>query len=258
MTEQRFTFDRVAALYDAARPSYPEALFDDVIAAAALGARERILEVGSGTGKATEAFAARGFPILALEPGAQMIAVARTALARYPNVRFVETTFEAWTPESESFGLVAAAQSWHWVDRIVGFAKAAQALRREGVLAVFGNVPVGLPEGLRSDIEKIYARHAPGFVNTVPEAAYLPNGYFAYMFDESRLFGAVTHKAYSWRWKHTAESYTAFLGTKSDHRLMDQALREAILSDVARAIEAHGGAVEMDWEAHLYWARKKN
>ena len=28
--ERRFTFDGVASLYDAARPGYPEALFDDV------------------------------------------------------------------------------------------------------------------------------------------------------------------------------------------------------------------------------------
>jgi SAM-dependent methyltransferase len=258
MTEQRFTFDRVAALYDASRPSYPEALFGDVIGAARLAPGERILEVGSGTGKATEAFARRGFPVLALEPGGQMIAVAQRALAQYANVRFVETTFEAWPQEGAAFGLVAAAQSWHWVDQTVSFAKASRALRRDGVLAVFGNVPVGLPEGLQSDIRAIYARHAPGFVNTVPETAYLPNGYFAHMFDASGLFGSVTHKAYPWRWKHTAESYTAFLGTKSDHRLMAEALRNAILSDVARAIEAHGGTFEMDWEAHLYWARKKN
>jgi len=34
--EQRFTFDKVADLYDAARPNYPSALFDDLVAVANL------------------------------------------------------------------------------------------------------------------------------------------------------------------------------------------------------------------------------
>src|ERR1700691_2147884 len=113
MEEQRFTFNAVASLYDASRPSYPEQLFDDVIAAAGLTRGERILEGGSGTGKATERFARRGFPILAIEPGAQMIAAAKKALAQFDNVSFVETTFEGWEPDGATFGIVAAAQSWH-------------------------------------------------------------------------------------------------------------------------------------------------
>ncbi|HXR10695.1 MAG TPA: hypothetical protein VN770_00235 [Gaiellaceae bacterium] len=43
MDSLRSTFDRVAELYDRARPSYPAALIDDV---AALG--PRILEIGPG------------------------------------------------------------------------------------------------------------------------------------------------------------------------------------------------------------------
>ncbi|HTW33607.1 MAG TPA: class I SAM-dependent methyltransferase [Rhizomicrobium sp.] len=255
--EQRFTFNQVAQLYDAARPSYPEALFDDCIAAAALRPGEAILEVGSGTGKATEAFARRGFPITALEPGAQMIATAQNALARFHSIRFVETTFEAWKAEPDVFGLVAAAQSWHWVDPAVSFAKAARVLRPDGVLAVFGNVAVGMPPALGDEIHRIYEQHLPGYSKMDPESAYQPGGPFAQMFDASGYFEAVVHKVYPWRWSHTAESYVAFLGTMSDHRLMEAATRGAILAGVADAIAAHGGSFEMDWEAHLYWARKR-
>ena len=34
--EQRFTFDQVATLYNAARPDYPEALIEDVVSYADL------------------------------------------------------------------------------------------------------------------------------------------------------------------------------------------------------------------------------
>lgn len=55
MTVERLrarVFGEVAGEYDRIRPGYPDQLFDDVIAYAALGSRQA-LEVGAGTGKAT-------------------------------------------------------------------------------------------------------------------------------------------------------------------------------------------------------------
>ena len=49
--ERRFTFNQIAQLYSAARPSYPDALFDDCIREAGLESGDRMLEVGAGTGK---------------------------------------------------------------------------------------------------------------------------------------------------------------------------------------------------------------
>jgi SAM-dependent methyltransferase len=255
--EQRFTFNAVADLYDAARPSYPDQLFDDVVEEARLARGARILEVGSGTGKATEGFARRGFAILAIEPGAQMIAAARKALGQFGNVSFVETTFEKWEPDGGPFGVVAAAQSWHWIDPTVSFAKAAKVLGPNGVLAVFGNVTMDLPEPFESAFAEIYQRHIPGYVSHKPDRGLLPGGFVVPMFDASGVFGPVTHKAYPWRWKQTAKSYADYLSTLSHHRLMEAGAREAILADVAKAIDARGGSLDMHLEAHLYMAHPK-
>ena len=92
--EQRFTFDGVAALYDAARPDYPEALFNEIAAAAGLGEDNAVLEIGCGTGQATRRLAARGFQIVALDPGPELIRIARDRLAKYSNIEFVNATFE--------------------------------------------------------------------------------------------------------------------------------------------------------------------
>jgi trans-aconitate methyltransferase len=109
---------------------------------------DRILEVGCGTGQATKSFAKRGFPILATDSGSEMLRGARESLANFSNVEFLETTFEAWPTERAAFRLIIAAQSWHWVSPEVRFWKAAEALSRDGSLAVFGHVPVGLPAPL--------------------------------------------------------------------------------------------------------------
>ncbi len=54
------SFDEVAELYDAVRPAYPEQLFDDLLAIAATPDRGRVIDVGAGTGQATEQLARRG------------------------------------------------------------------------------------------------------------------------------------------------------------------------------------------------------
>ena len=82
--EQRFTFDSVAGLYNDARPLYPAALFADIMAFARLKAADRILEIGCGTGQATEGFARCDLSVLAVDPGAELIAVARERLAGFP------------------------------------------------------------------------------------------------------------------------------------------------------------------------------
>ena len=113
--EERFAFDQIANVYKVARPDYPEALIEDVVSYADLKQGDPILEVGCGTGQATKSFAKRGFPIVAMDPGPEMLRVARDDLAGFSNVELLETTFEAWPANRGAFRLIVAAQSWHWV-----------------------------------------------------------------------------------------------------------------------------------------------
>src|SRR3712207_1488740 len=90
MTEERnrlrATFDQVAPLYDETRPTYPEALFDDVVSLSGVPPVGRILEVGCGPGRATVPLARRGFHILCIELGENLAAAARRKVAAYPHV----------------------------------------------------------------------------------------------------------------------------------------------------------------------------
>lgn len=254
--EQRFTFDQVARAYGAARPGYPDALVDDVIAFAGLAPNDAILEVGCGSGQATKSFAARGFRILAIDPGKGLIDAAQESLATFPGVAFVVSTFEAWPATPATFRLLIAAQSWHWVAADVQYAKAAEVLTPDGSLAVFGHVPVGLSPQLLEDFKRIHLHHA-GVWGPPPEAWYLPAGPFKSAFEQSGLFGPVTHKAYPWVWHHTTASYDSFLQTRSDLRTFAPAARQAVLDDIAKAVDAYGGAFDMNYETHLYVARRR-
>ena len=254
--EQRFTFDDVAALYDATRPDYPRALFDDIAAFAGLKPGDKIFELGCGSGQATKDFVARGYRIVALDPGSGLIEIARHKFAAASNVEFVASTFEAWPAEQAAYKLVASAQSWYWIASDVRFAKAAEALVPGGLLAVFGSVPVGVNSPICEELHQIYAHHVPEYSGVPPEAWYMPAGPVAAQFEQSGLFKPVSHRSYAWSKTHSTSSFVQLLETRSYiHVRADK--RDALFDAVAKAIDAHGGQCELYYETHLHMAATK-
>jgi SAM-dependent methyltransferase len=132
----RETFDEDAERYDRARPGYPAELFDDLAALTGLGAGDRVLEIGPGTGQATVSLAPRGYRIVAVELGAHLADVARRNVAAFPDVEVVNAPFESWPLPAAPFRAVFAATAFHWIDPDVRLTKAAQALAPDGALAV--------------------------------------------------------------------------------------------------------------------------
>jgi SAM-dependent methyltransferase len=243
--EQRLVFGEVAEAYHDERPGYPAPLFDDVVA---LAEGRAALEVGAGTGKATADFAARGMDVLALEPSAEMAAVARGAVPE--DVRFVLSGFEDFSTD-ERFDLVYAAQSWHWVDEERGFAKAGELLRPGGLLALFWNLPVLDGSDLERERDEVYRRLQPALY----ERGHARELDYAERIRASGRFGEVSVREYPWTERRSAESWVRLLGTFSDHRLLPDDDRDALLGEVARVIERHGGFIEVRHVARLFLAR---
>jgi SAM-dependent methyltransferase len=131
----RSVFDQDAERYDRARPGYPSALFDDLADLTAVGPGSRVLEIGPGTGQATLPLAERGCQVVAVELGADLAAIARRNLARFPKVEVVTAAFEDWPLPPAPFDLVLAATAFHWIDPSVRVGKVADALRPGGSLA---------------------------------------------------------------------------------------------------------------------------
>jgi SAM-dependent methyltransferase len=216
----RETFEQVPELYDRARPSYPDELFDDLTALAGLRAGDRILELGPGTGKATVALAERGFRVVGVELGEGLAALARRNLAAFPEVEIVTVPFERWETH-ERFDLVAAFTAFHWIDPEVRYEKAAQLLREAGTLAIVDTTHV-LPEGgdpFWIEVQTDYDAVVPSPDNRPPprpeEARVLSDEIAA-----SGLFRVVDVRRYLWDAPYTADEYIAVLDTYSGHRSM--------------------------------------
>ncbi|MFZ0042014.1 MAG: class I SAM-dependent methyltransferase [Solirubrobacteraceae bacterium] len=248
-TPRRLVFGDVAELYDRNRPSYPQALVDDLIALAGLGVGRRALEVGAGTGKATRLLAARGVSVVAIEPSAEMAAVARRNLAGFPSVEIIETDFERWDPGPERFALLYSAQAWHWIDPEVRFVRARAALKTGGIFAAFWNRPAWGPTPLRDELAEVYRRVAPDMPTDGPmhpaNHASSDDGAWPAEIAAVEGFENAGVRSYEWHHDYPAQEYAGLLATLSEIALLDETTRRELVDGVAAAIEAHGGVLAM-------------
>src|SRR3984893_4641825 len=107
-TARRFgqVFDEIAAEYDRHRPAYPDELIDRACQVAGIGSGDHVLEGGGGSGQLTRGLVARGLHVTAVEPGKNLIALARQNLAGAGEVEFVNARFEGALLPREQFAAV--------------------------------------------------------------------------------------------------------------------------------------------------------
>jgi SAM-dependent methyltransferase len=129
-------FDPLAEDYDAARPSYPDGLYqalEDVIGPLA---GQLVLECGAGTGIATRQLSARGARVVALDIGELML---RRAQARSPRACFLIADGNAAPLRDGCVDLACFAQSWHWFTGDHAAREIARVLRPGGYWAAWWN-----------------------------------------------------------------------------------------------------------------------
>ena len=113
MVFDAMVFDEIAAEYDRHRPAYPDELIDRACRIAGLGAGDTVLEVGCGSGQLTRSLAGRGLRVTAVEPGTNLLSLARQNLAGAGELEFVNDRFEDVRPPHGRFRAVFSASAFH-------------------------------------------------------------------------------------------------------------------------------------------------
>jgi SAM-dependent methyltransferase len=252
------TFDRAADRYQRARPEYPSALYDHLLAVTGLAPGARLLEVGCATGKATVPLAQRGFRITCIEPGPALAAAARVNLSGF-DVEVVERRFEDWAPGDERFALVFAATVWHWLDPAVRFHRAADALEPGGHLALWGALHVFPPDAdpIFEELQEVYDEIdeglPPGAKRPIPEALDDDREEI----EASGRFEVVDITPYCWAMTYDAAGYIDLLDTFSGHIAMEDWQRDRLYGEIRRRLALRSdGLLRRHWGGVLQIARR--
>jgi SAM-dependent methyltransferase len=232
--------------YDRARPRYPEALVERIVAASP---GRDVLDVGCGTGIAARQFRAAGCTVLGVEPDARM-----AEWARRSGLDVEVSTFEDWDRADRTFDAVVAGMTWHWVDPVAGAAKAAQVLLPGGRLALFWYV-FQPPSGLRDAFTAVYRRVLPDspFVKGSPTPgldAY--SAFFTKATDGMRQaggFGAPEQWRFDWDRDYTRDEWLDVVPTSGGHSTLAPAERDGLLQGIGAAVDAVGGGFPMHYTA---------
>jgi SAM-dependent methyltransferase len=247
------SFGSDAERYDRARPHYPDALVDRIVAASP---GPDVLDVGCGTGIAARQFQAAGCRVLGVEVDARM-----ADFARRSGLEVEVAAFEAWDPAGRAFDAVVAGQTWHWVDPVAGPAKAAEALRPGGRLAVFWNVfqpPPDVGEGFSA----VYRQVMPDLPFN-PWATPASDGYSVLRAKaadgiwQAGAFGDPEQWRFDWERSYTRDEWLDQVPTHGGHSQLPPAQLEDLLAGIGAAIDAVGGSFTMGYAAVVVTAAKR-
>lgn len=242
--------------YDRARPRYPDAMVERIVAASP---GPDVLDVGCGTGIAARQFQAAGCVVLGVEPDARM-----AEFARGSGVDVEVATIEAWDVAGRAFDAVVAGQAWHWVDPVAGAAKAAEALREGGRLAAFWNVdqpPAELTEAFVAVYQRLMP-DSPFNLKTVPKQPM--DGYQAMSAKAAggiRAAGGFSDPEqwrFDWERSYIRDAWLDHQRTTGAlTRLPADKLAE-VLESVGAAIDAMGGSFTMPSATVVVTATRTN
>lgn len=250
------TFASVISDYEAARPTYPAALYEDICAFSGLTSGMVVLEVGAGTGQATELFINGGYRLDLLEVSSAQVDF---LCAKYDGrARVFRDYFETFTPD-RSYDLIYSATAFHWIDAAVGYPKAWRMLNPGGTLAVFWHMSsvTMYTGGVFDALNDVERRHRPGaslgFDNAGIESAKSKR---IAQVQSGGFFGVPEIREYRWTDIYDAERYVKLVNTYSETQALPGEVRERYLNDIRDCVNDFGGKVEMPQLVCLYLVKK--
>ncbi len=233
----RLTFDGVVDIYDRARPSYPDELFDLLFAA--LPDQPHVLEIGPATGQATTSLLARGAHVTAVELGPTLAAALEHKFTADSRLTVVNASFEEAPVPRKSFDAVTVATAYHWIAPTAQIERPIELLKPTGVLGVIDLIQVdsAIDQGYFDRVQPIYARFGnnshewdlPSYETVVPPIAA--------RLRESAQYSSVEVHRVPWDQTYTSSGYRDLLSTYSGTLMMSEPDRSSLLDELIAVVD---------------------
>ena len=246
-------FDPLAEDYDAARPSYPDGIFQALEEAAGPLAGQLVLDGGAGTGIATRQLADRGARAVALDIGEQML---RRAQARSPGSSLLLADGNALPLRDASVDLACFAQSWHWFDHDRAPRELVRVLRPGGYWAAWWNMEWADGEEWYDAYQTELESACAGYVRYVHRAP--APGWADEPVVWTGRFEPATEATIGWTWTLEIARWLTYERSKSYVGGLPPADREALLSRIGAIAAARfpDGTMSVPFRTRLRLAQR--
>jgi SAM-dependent methyltransferase len=244
--------------YHAARPAYPDWVFDVLCERCGLAPNSVTFEVGPGTGTATRRLLELGAsPLVAVEPDDRLAAFLRETVPDEA-LTVVISTFEEAALRETSFDLGLSATAFHWLDEGLALKKVAKLLRPGGWWAMVWNT---FSDQHRPDpFHEATKILLDGPSSCSAGAADLPFALDAKArlaaLERTHAFDSVDHRTSAWTLILDPDQTVALYATYSNVNIRPD--REAVLTELGRVArdEFHGRVIR-NMVTSLYVARRR-
>jgi SAM-dependent methyltransferase len=244
----RTIFDKVPEQFDKWRPRYCDELFNDLIEYAKLNSSKNVLEVGPGTGQATEPILKTNCAYTAIELSEVFVNFMRNSFNTYSNFNIINADFENYNFQPNYFDLIYSAAAFQWIPEKIGYPKAFDILKNGGIFAMFsgnGGVP---DEPLHTQLQEVYKKH---FFPEIPYTCKLD-------YEASYKYGFTNleKRVYKSFREMNADDYVALRGTHSDHLSLQEPHNTNLFEGLRQVVLNNGNYIKLNDVYTLYLARK--
>jgi SAM-dependent methyltransferase len=246
----RKIYDTIPEKFDKWRPRYCDGLFADIIEYAKLDSGKSALEIGSGTGQATEPILKTGCSYLAIELGENLAGYTKNKFNSYSNFNIVNADFEKYDFGENIFDLVYSAAAIQWIPENVGFPKVNEVLKSGGTFAMMmthtdeksANVD------LYNAIQEVYKKHF------VPEEKYKCKLDYNNVLNYG--FADFERRTYKDTIIFTAEEYVSYIGTHCEHITLQEPYKTLFYDGIKNAVLSFGNKITHLDDIILYLVKK--
>ena len=249
--EFRKIFDTIPEEFDRYRPRYSEELFSDLIDYAKITREKSVLELGPGTGQATDPILDTECDYHAIELGENLVAKMKEKYGSRSNFSIVNADFITHDFGNAKFDMIYSAATIQWIPEEIAFSKTFDLLKPGGILAMMYTVGdyKSSNEALYEKIQKIYSEYFK------PETEYRQRG-FGYTNAVNYGYTDLQKRAYSGRREFNTEEYVAFCGTHCDHLVIPEPYKSKFFDGLRKTVKANGDKVVFNDTYVMFLCRK--
>lgn len=249
--EFRKVFDTIPEQFDKYRPRYSTTLFKALIEFAGIGPEKTVLELGPGTGQATDPILGTGCDYHAIELGEHLAEMMNRKYGGYPNFHIVNDDFITHDFGDRKFDMIYSAATIQWIPEEIAFPKTFNLLKPGGTLAMMltrGDYKTP-NENLYNKIQQAYSKYFK------PETEY-KHGSFRY--ENAPNYGYIDFekREFYGRREFTADEYVSLCGTHCDHIVIPEPYKSKLFSGLRDAVLEAGNKIVFNDTFILFLAKK--